>query len=124
MSEVRVLRLRTGEDIISQVRKAKSTNTLDTNPEDATKLYLKEPQVMLMQPTGQPGQLGFAFLPFFPFTKETEIGISIDQITINQEPKAELLNLYNTQYGSGLTIATSLPPGDGRGGVSGARILG
>lgn len=116
MSEVRVLRLRTGEDLITQIRAAKPT-------EESGKVYLKDPQVMLLQPAGE-GRLTFGFMPYFPFTqKGTEVGVARDYIVIDEAPNTELLNNYNKNFGSGLVIANTLPPGDGRGGVAGARIV-
>ncbi len=114
MSEVRVLRLRSGEDLITQIK----SNGGDT-------VVLKDPQVMIMRDAGQ-GKLSFAFIPFFPFlAKGGELSLKADFICINEEPNAELLSNYNQNFGSGLVIAPagSVPPSDGKGGILGARIV-
>jgi hypothetical protein len=114
--EVRVLKLVSGEDIISTVR----TPRAETENGECT--YLEKPQIMIMQPAGD-GKLSFSFFPFFPFAKGGDVAILTSAITINQEPHAELLNNYNRAYGSGLVIAETLPPGNGHGGLHGARAM-
>lgn len=115
MSEVRVLRLVSGEDIITQISNDNDDNDL---------VVLREPQVMAMQPAGA-GKISFAFIPFFPFSNSKDVRIKKSAIAMNEEPNVELLNNYNKSFGSGLVIAglDSLPKGDGKGGILGARAM-
>lgn len=116
MNEVRVLRLMSGEDIVATV--------LDSDNLDYSKVRLKDPQLMLMQPAGE-GRLSFMFVPFFPFVKERVVEVAKTYVVVYHEPATEILNKYNELYGSGLIIAQpgTVPPPDAKGRVPGARIL-
>lgn len=112
---VRVLRLRSGEDIIAEV-KSSGDEWKDAN---STTLELKNPQAMLMQPVG-PGKMSFNFLPFFPFVgKGKTIKLEKSFVVVNEEPDPEILNVYNTNFGSGLTIADASALSD----LAGKRIM-
>lgn len=117
--EVKVMRLKTGEDLIGQVR---SPNIRDEKEADLTDvIFLKNAQVMILQNAGE-GKMGFSFIPFFPFTRpNVEIKVPLDYVALREDPNAELLSNYNTHFGTGLVIAPagSVPPSDGRGGISG-----
>ena len=76
---------------------------------------IKKPVQLVMMPKDavQPGQVGMAFAPFLQYATEWETGVSFlvtDMLTV-VTPVTELLNSYNTTFGSGLV----LPPGIGQG---------
>ncbi len=64
---------------------------------------------VVMQPTKDGTSV--AFIPFLEFSDEFKTGIIIkkdDVLTVNT-PVRELGNQYNQIFGSGITIATSIP---------------
>jgi hypothetical protein len=67
-------------------------------------------QVVSVPPRSSSDQANIAFVPFLEFSTEFKEGIVIqkqDVLTITT-PVIELLNQYNSIFGSGITIATSL----------------
>lgn len=81
---------------------------------ETTKVVLKKPvQLFFTQaPEGHPtqGKVGMAFTPFLQYTEEWEqgIGFSISDVLSVVTPTIELLNNYNSSFGSGLVLpATS-----------------
>jgi hypothetical protein len=74
-------------------------------------VILKEPvQIIIIPPRSQSDPGGMGFLPFLDYSEEFKTGIVIspnDILTITT-PQRELLNQYNTMFGSGIQIATSL----------------
>jgi|TARA_R110000868_G_scaffold92008_3_gene255048 hypothetical protein len=87
---------------------------LATISEDASlpgAVIVKEPvQVVMVPPRSQTDQGGIAFIPFLDFSEEFKTGIVIspnDILTVTT-PLRELLNQYNTMFGSGIQIASSL----------------
>lgn len=81
---------------------------------DASNDYLKikEPvQVVNVPPRAANEQAGIAFAPFLEYCQEFKTGILIyksDVLSINS-PVVELENQYNSIFGSGITIASSIP---------------
>ena len=100
MSEVKIVRLQTGEEIICKV--------LDSSKKD-TKL-LKKPAIII--PVGQ-GKIGLA--PWMPYADIDSGGLEVKEkhIMFIIEPLVEFLNEYNTAFGSGLVVAgaSTLPVG-------------
>lgn len=78
--------------------------------ESADIVKIKQPvQVVSVPPSQQNPQGGIAFAPFLEFTEEWKVGIEVDLediLTINT-PVLELLNQYNTVFGSGIQIAAA-----------------
>lgn len=80
--------------------------TIDT---DDKKITIKEPVQVVVQP-GKDGPM-MGFVPFLEFSQEFKTGIQfplVDVLTINT-PVVELENEYNKIFGSGITIASSIP---------------
>ena len=75
-------------------------------------ISIKNPvQVISIPPRGQSDPGGIAFSPFLEYSEEFKTGIKIksqDVLTINS-PIVELENQYNQLFGSGITIASSIP---------------
>ena len=79
---------------------------------DCTKndeLVLKEPVQVIMQPTKEGPMMAFA--PFLEYATEFKDGFKIkkDDILVTSTPVVELENQYNQIFGSGITIASSIP---------------
>jgi len=72
-------------------------------------IIMKEPVQVIMQSTQQGPMIGFA--PFLEYAEEFNTGIKItmDNVLCLTTPSRELENQYNKMFGSGITIASSIP---------------
>ena len=91
---VKLLRLKSGEDVIADV------TLVDT--EDTIKI---ENPAMLM-PTGQSqgGHMQMGFGPWAPFSDNKKFEIPRDWLVFISTPAKDLLNQYNTMFGSGIVV--------------------
>jgi len=96
VSEVKIIRLTTGEEVLC---KAEKTDT-----------GWKAKNAALIVPTGQ-GAIGL--MGWMPYTKVYKEGIEIkdEHIMFVSAPEDELFNEYNEIFGSGLIIAKGEPTG-------------
>jgi len=94
---VKVFRLVTGEDIISQVKE-----TL----QETDKVTLKDPAQIVLQRQGE--QVGVAIAPFLPLIG-SDIIINKHAIVAEGSPDQQLENEYNVKFGSGIVVASSIP---------------
>jgi len=94
MMNVKLLRLKSGEDIIADV------TLVDT--EDTIKV---ENPAMLM-PTGQQqgGHMQMGFGPWAPFSDDKTFEIPRDWLVYISTPNKDLLNQYNSMFGSGIVV--------------------
>ena len=94
MMNVKLLRLKSGEDIIADV------TLVDT--EDTIKL--ENPAILM--PMGDPkgGQMQMGFGPWAPFSDQKEFEIPRDWLVFISTPGKDLLNQYNTMFGSGIVV--------------------
>jgi hypothetical protein len=96
MSEIKIIRLTTGEEVLCKAKKTKTGWIAN--------------KAALIIPTGQ-GSIGL--MGWMPYTKSYEDGIEIKDefVMFVSEPQEELYNEYNTAFGSGLIIAKESPTG-------------
>jgi hypothetical protein len=92
----------------------KTNHTIMGEVVDVSKDYLKikEPvQVVNVPPRAANEQAGIAFAPFLEYCQEFKTGILIHKSDVlsTNTPVVELENQYNSIFGSGITIASSLP---------------
>lgn len=76
---------------------------------DDKTISMKEPVQVIVQPTQQGPMMGFA--PFLEYAEEFNTGIKVtmDNVLCLTTPSRELQNQYNKMFGSGITIASSIP---------------
>jgi hypothetical protein len=80
--------------------------------ESGNAVIITKPVQLIFMPNEEPnakGKMGIAFAPFLQYTEDWKTGVSFvvtDILTVTT-PIAELVNNYNTTFGSGLV----LPPG-------------
>jgi hypothetical protein len=76
---------------------------------DNDTIKIKEPVQVFMSPSKDGMQMGFG--PFLDYSQEhkTGINISMSDVLCITTPIVELLNQYNQIFGSGITIASSIP---------------
>ena len=91
---VNLLRLKSGEDVIADV------TLVDT--EDTIKL--ENPAILM--PMGDPkgGQMQMGFGPWAPFSDQKEFEIPRDWLVFISTPGKDLLNQYNSMFGSGIVL--------------------
>ena len=89
MSEIQIVRLQTGEEIIAKVEVSDDS------------YFLKNPAIIL--PAGQ-GKVGLA--PYLPYCEISEDGLEIDKkfVMFVSTPVSEFMNQYSTAFGSGLLV--------------------
>ena len=94
MMNVKLLRLKSGEDVIADV------TLVDT--EDTIKL--ENPAILM--PMGDPkgGQMQMGFGPWAPFSDQKEFEIPRDWLVFISTPGKDLLNQYNSMFGSGIVL--------------------
>ena len=104
MSDVKILRLSTGEDVIAKV----------TNNSDAGTVTLKQPFVIIphQQGPGKPVQLMMTL--YSPYSKDDTVDLKDNNIISMVEPKDEILKSYQQNTSSivtapGLITETKLP---------------
>jgi hypothetical protein len=96
---VKVYRLVTGEDIISDAEKNQHG------------YILNKPAQLIVQQT-EDGRVGAAFAPFAPFAKDNKVLIYDGGIIGEMELDIKLINEYNRIFGSGIIVAAAneIPP--------------
>ena len=92
---VKLLRLKSGEDVIADV------TLVDT--EDTIKI--ENPAVLMpMGQQQQGGQMSMGFGPWAPFADEQKFEIPRDWLVYISTPNKDLLNQYNSVFGSGIVV--------------------
>lgn len=86
---IKLLKIITGEEIIAEV-----TELLDN------KISLKSPISIGMAPNG------VAMMEFCPFIKEKQIVLDKKHIIFDGTPDVEILNAYNSRFGSGIVVGS------------------
>ena len=76
---------------------------------DEKNIKLKRPVQVIVQPSKDGPMMGFS--PFLDFANEfnTGIEISMENILCITTPSVEIENQYSKLFGSGITIASSIP---------------
>ena len=82
MSDVKVLKLTTGEEIIARVEQQRDY------------MMLEKPMTMAPVPGQSPGQMGFAMVPWMMAAKGDFIQLSLTHIVIETEAKGEIEKNY------------------------------
>ena len=91
---VKLLRLKSGEDIIADV------TLVDT--EDTIKL--ENPAMLIPTGPSQGGQVQMGFGPWAPFSDDKQFEIPRDWLVYISTPNSDLLNQYNQMFGSGIVV--------------------
>lgn len=96
MSNIKSVRLVTGEDIVCD---------LDIGAEVAT---LKNPVQLMAIPSRTGGQPSFGFMPFPLMSNDKEVSVKVSHIVFTCDVAEDFLNQYNSVFGSGIVV----PPKD------------
>ena len=82
MSDVKVLKLTTGEEVIARVEQQRDY------------MMLEKPMTMAPVPGQSPGQMGFAMVPWMMAAKGDFIQLSLSHIVVETEAKGEIEKNY------------------------------
>ena len=82
MSDVKVLKLTTGEEVIARVEQQRDY------------MMLEKPMTMTPVPGQTPGQMGFAMVPWMMAAKGDFIQLSLSHIVVETEAKGEIEKNY------------------------------
>lgn len=82
MSEVKVLKLTTGEEVIARVKQERDY------------MMLEKPMTMAPVPGQAAGQMGFAMVPWMMAAKGDSMQLSLTHIVIETEAKGEIEKNY------------------------------
>lgn len=95
MSNVKIFRFATGEDIIAD----KTTDSSESVS------HLKQPFVIIPMQTKPGGPVQLQMTPYMPYSDDKIVKISNDKIVAEVEPKTDIKNSYNANVGSGIIQA-------------------
>lgn len=95
MSEVKIFRLSTGEDVIGQ--------KIDPKKEEHT--TIKQAFVIVPMQSKPGGPVSLALTPYMPYAEEDTVSIKKNNIVAEVNPKTEIGNSYNQHLGSGIIQA-------------------
>ena len=96
MSNIRSVRLVTGEDIVCD---------FTVNGETA---LLKNPVQLMAIPSRSGGQPSFGFMPFPLMSNDKEVSVKLSHVVFTCDIAEDFLNQYNSVFGSGIVV----PPKD------------
>lgn len=91
MSNVKIFRLTTGEDVIAD--KADTVDNL---------LHLKNAFVIIPTQKQPGGPVALQLSPYMPYSNDQIVVISKDKIMTEVEPKSEILNSFKQSLGIGI----------------------
>ena len=91
---VKLLRLKSGEDVIADV------TLVDT--EDTIKIT--NPAILMPMGDTRGNQVQMGFGPWAPFSDDKKFEIPRDWLVYISTPNQDLLNQYNTMFGSGIVV--------------------
>lgn len=92
MSNVRIFKLMSGEEVIGEL--------VQSELMISTKVQVKNPAKILVS------QQGVGMIPFCMLSKDQVVDINQDHVTCITTPEDEVANGYNSKFGSGIVIAT------------------
>ena len=93
-SQVLIVRLLTGEEIIGSV-------DLIENP---TELIIENPTRIQAAPNSQTGNIDVHLAPWMPMAEHKKVSINRALVLCTMEPVVEIKNKFNSVFGSGLII--------------------
>ena len=95
MSNIQVVKLTTGEDIIGDVT--------ESEIDGRGFLVINKPAIIMMMPKpGSETEFGVGLAPYAPFSKEHKVPVFPQHVVSIYDPGKDILNAYNEKYGSGI----------------------
>ena len=90
---VKLVRLKSGEDIISDIVSENSEN-----------VKIKNPAMLMPMGDGRGNQVQVGLAPWMPFSEAKEFELPRDWVLLITEPASDIVNNYNQVFGSGIVV--------------------
>ena len=90
---VKLLRLKSGEDIISDIVSENSEN-----------IKIKNPAMVMPLSDGRGNQVQVGLAPWMPFSEQNEFEIPRDWLVVMSDVVKDIANNYNQIFGSGIVV--------------------
>ena len=91
---VKLLRLKSGEDIIAEHVQGKIGQNIT----------IENPAMLMPMSDGRGNQVQVGLAPWMPFSAEKRFDIPSDWILLLTEPAPDIVNNYNQVFGSGIVV--------------------
>ena len=95
---IKLLRLKSGEDIVG-----------DIIGENSEFLIVKNPAMLMPVGDGRGGSVQIGLTPWMPFSEAKDFEVPRDWVLITTEPAQEIVNNYNQVFGSGIVVPKVSP---------------
>ena len=92
MSNLKIFRLSTGEDVIGQ--------KIDNDNLEITEI--KQPFVIVPMQSKPGGPVSLALTPYMPYAEEDTVSIKRNNVVAEVNPKTEIGNSYHQHLGTGI----------------------
>ena len=103
MSEIQIVKLATGEDLIGEVSEVELPPHTGGDQTTQPFLMIEKPALIMMMPKpGSETEFGVGLAPYAPFAKEHKVPIFPQHVVSCYQPETDLLNAYNSKFGAGL----------------------
>ena len=96
MMSIKLLRMRSGEDVIGELA--------DENSEF---INLEKPAVLMPMQNGRGNSVQMGMVPWQPFSKNTKFTVPRDWVVTISDPSEDVENGYRKTYGSGIDVPAS-----------------
>lgn len=96
-----VTRLLTGEEILGD------TSTIRDNDLGVDNVQIENPTLISAMRNPQTGNVDVLMAPFNPLSSEKVVVLNKTHVLCQYEPVGEVINKYNTMFGSGLILPTN-----------------
>ena len=90
---IKLLRLKSGEDIIG-----------DIVGENSEYLIIKNPAMLMPVGDGRGGSVQIGLTPWMPFSSTKDFELPREWVLITTEPAQDIVNNYNQAFGSGIVV--------------------
>lgn len=95
-----ITRLLTGEEILG-------VTDIVTDDTGRTSVQIENPTVISAMRNPQTGNVDVLMAPFNPLSSDKTVLITRDHVLCQYEPVTEVINKYNTMFGSGIILPNS-----------------
>jgi F0F1-type ATP synthase alpha subunit len=92
---VQILKLLTGEELIGKIVE-----------QDHLDITIDSPANIHMAPT-QDSRMQLYLIPYAPYAEKDVFTLKQEHVIMQYDPNVDLLNKYNSMFGSGIQLATS-----------------
>ena len=89
---IKLLRLKSGEDVVAEVEESEDSVTLDN------------PAVIMPMRDPRGGNVQWGFTPWAMFSNDKKIQVQREWIVFISEPAKDIVNNYRQAFGSGIVV--------------------